>query len=82
MVHLPLILGLNQTLYEIELDVEILSTIACGGTFELLAKFIVSTVDVLFPGSQTAFKSTTMSRVKMTFHWDYDIQYTNYELFK
>lgn len=35
-----------------------------------------------FRYTQTAFKSTTMSRVKMTFHWDYDIQYTNYELFK
>lgn len=35
-----------------------------------------------FRYTQTALKSTTMSRVKMTFHWDYDIQYTNYELFK
>lgn len=35
-----------------------------------------------FRYTQTAFMNTTMSRVEMTFHWDYDIQYTNYELFK
>lgn len=31
---------------------------------------------------QTAPKSTTMSSVSMTIYWEYDIKYTNYELFK
>lgn len=35
-----------------------------------------------FRYSQTALKSTEMSRVDMKIYWDYDIQYTNYELFK
>ena len=34
-----------------------------------------------FRYTQTALKSTNMSRVKMTIDWEYDIQYTNYELF-
>lgn len=35
-----------------------------------------------FRYTQTAFMSTTLSRVTMKIYWDYDIQYTNYELFK
>lgn len=35
-----------------------------------------------FRYNQTAFMSTTMSKVTMQFHWYYDIQYTNYELFQ
>ena len=35
-----------------------------------------------FRYAQTAPTSTTMSSVSMTIYWEYDIQYTNYELFK
>lgn len=35
-----------------------------------------------FKYAQTAFASTSMRNISVSFDWVYDLQYTNYELFK
>lgn len=53
------------------------------GTFQIGAeRGIQARQPWQFRYAQTAPKSTTMSSVSMTIYWEYDIQYTNYELFK
>lgn len=55
---------------------------ATSGDFDLSGYGVEARRLWQFRYSQTALKSTEMSRVDMKIYWDYDIQYTNYELFK
>lgn len=55
---------------------------ATSGDFDLSGYGVEARKLWQFRYSQTALKSTQMSRVDMKIYWDYDIQYTNYELFK
>lgn len=58
-------------------------TSAEDGDFEIGTQFnIEARQPWQFRYTQTALKSTKMSRVKMQIYWEYDIQFTNYELFK
>lgn len=57
-------------------------TSAENGTFKIGTQYNIQAKQPWqFRYTQIALKSTKMSRVKMTIDWEYDIRYTNYELF-
>lgn len=58
------------------------STSAESGNFDFSSVSIRADQPWQFRYAQTALKSTSMSSVEMSIYWDYDIQYTNYEMFK
>lgn len=55
---------------------------ATSGSFDMSGAGVPAKQVWQFRYSQTALKSTQMTSVQMKIYWDYDIQYTNYELFK
>lgn len=55
---------------------------ATNGDFDFAGYNIEAKQPWQFRYSQSALKSTQMTRVEMKIYWKYDIQYTNYELFK
>lgn len=58
------------------------SSDATSGDFDLSGYNIAAKQPWQFRYSQTALRSTEMSRVEMRIYWDYDINQTNYEVFK